>query len=77
MADDLALVLHDRHPRVVSLSPVVAAVDVAHLDIEAATHEWQQRLDEDIAEVALDALAMIEGLLELEDPDAEDDDEYL
>jgi len=32
--------------------------------------------DDDIVEAAFDALAMIEGLLELEDPDAEDDDEY-
>jgi len=52
LAHDLALELQDGNPHVETRFPVLAAVDVADLDIEPAADERQQFLDEYVAEMA-------------------------
>jgi hypothetical protein len=60
LADDLALELDDRDPSAIMLPPVVTGIDVTDLDFQAAAYERQQRLDEDVAEMAIAAAINVE-----------------
>jgi hypothetical protein len=61
LADDLALEFHDRYPRVETFFPVCVAVDVPDFDVQAATHERQQTLQEDVTEVTATPTVHVEG----------------
>jgi len=71
-----ALVTSDRTDKDLRLAAIEAAACIRPEEARGILADLTNSRDDDIVEAAFDALAMIEGLLELEDDDAEDDDEY-
>jgi hypothetical protein len=69
-----ALVTSDRTGKDLRLAAVEAAACIRPEEAREILADLTDSCDDDIVEAAFDALAMIEGLLELED--GEDDDEY-
>jgi hypothetical protein len=70
-----ALVTSDRTDKELRLAAMEAAACIRPSKARYILRDLTDSHDEDIVEVAFDALAMIEGLLELEDPDDDDEEE--
>jgi len=62
LADELAVILDDRHAHVVALPPVVARIDIMHDNIHPATHERHEFFDQNFAQMAALAAIDIESL---------------
>jgi HEAT repeat protein len=71
-----ALVSSNRTDKELRLAAMEAAAGIRPNQARGLLDDLTESRDDDIVEAAYDMLAMIEGLLELEDPDTEDDDEY-
>jgi hypothetical protein len=71
-----ALISSDRTGKELRLAAIESAACIRPDEARGLLGDLTDSPDDDIVEAAFDALAMIEGLLELEDPDDEADDEY-
>jgi len=51
LADEFAVIFHDRYPGIVLLMPVGARIDVTDFELEPPPYQGQECLDQLLAEV--------------------------